>query len=440
MVGKDMMTMSQRDLNRLHIAHKILDKELKQVDAAGILKLSARQIRRIIKKVRTEGDRGILHKARGRGSNRKLSKKIKKKTIKLYKQKYSDFGPTLANEKLFEIDKIKIANQTLRNWLIEKGEWVPKRRKKKYRQWRERKPHFGQMLQGDGSEHDWFEDRAPKCVLMGYIDDATGNVFARFYKYEGTIPAMDSFKRYIKKYGIPQSIYMDNHAAYKNKKKLTIEEELEGRKPLSQFERGVKELGVEFIHAHSPEAKGRIERLFETFQDRVIKEMRLAGVNSIPEGNKFLESYLPKYNKRFRVLPAKKGNVHRTLEKHIKLDAKLCIKNKAVLRNDFTAVCNKKLYQILDKTRAKKITIEERLNGRIVLTDGEKILKYKEILQRPAKSLPKKKKLVKQAPNRPANNHPWKKWIEGGYPQNPSYSQRKKKEAKKKEKLLLLVH
>lgn len=211
---------------------------------------------RCVKKVRNEGDKGLAHKSRGKPSNRKLPKKIKDRVIELYRGKLKGFGPTLASEKLSEMEGIQISDETLRLWLTETGGWERARKVRAHRQWRERKHYLGEMIQIDGSHHDWFEGRGLKCVLMGYIDDATGRVYGKFYKYEGTIPAMDSFKRYIRKYGIP-----------------------------------------------SPQAKGRIERLFGTFQDRVVKEMRLRGISTIEEANKFLQGYLPEYNRRFTVKP-----------------------------------------------------------------------------------------------------------------------------------------
>ena len=183
---------------------------------------------------------------------------------------------------------------------------------------------------------------------MGYIDDAAGKTFARFYDYEGTIPAMDSFKRYSKKYGLPMSVYLDKHSTYKSTAKPTIEDELNDVEPLSQFERALKELGVEVSHAHSPQAKGRIERLFRTFQDRVVKEMRLRGIRAIEEGNQFLEGYLPLYNRRFSVCPKEKEDFHGPVPKGVDLDAILCVKTERALRNDFTVAHNKKLYQIED--------------------------------------------------------------------------------------------
>ena len=280
MAGKEIIMLTQKELRRLHVIHKILDRRLKQVDAGEILSLSDRQIRRIVKEVRGQGDEGIRHKSRGRASNRRLSGEIKDMVIKLYREKYNDFGPTLLKEKLLEEEVITISDETLRIWLIESGYWKKKRKGKAHRRWRERKSHFGEMVQMDGSHHDCFEGRVSKCVLMGYIDDATGEAFGRFYEYEGTIPAMESFRRYIERYKIPMSIYLDKHTTYKSTGRPTIEEELTGTGPLSEFERAMKELGVEVIHAGSPQAKGRIERLFKTFQDRLTKEMRLRSIST----------------------------------------------------------------------------------------------------------------------------------------------------------------
>ena len=237
----------------------------------------------------------------------------------------------------------------------------------------------------DGSHHDWFEARGPECVLMGYIDDATGRPFGRFYPYEGTLPAMDSFKRYIEKFGMPVSIYLDKHPTYKSTKKQTIEEELNNAEPLSQFSRAVKELGVDVIYADSPQAKGRIERLFNTFQNRLIKEMRLKGIKSTQEGNKFLAHYLPVYARRFAVQPANDTDLHRTVRKGVDLDAVFCVKVIRVLRNDFTVAHNGKLYQVEDNPNAKKVTVEERSDGSIHITFRDTGLKFKEITTRPKK-------------------------------------------------------
>ncbi len=241
MAGEDMIMARQGELRRLHVIQKVLEHGIKQGEAAEILSLSLRQIRRIVKRIRIEGERGIIHKSRGRASNRRIAGKIRDKVIQLYRKQYGGFGPTLASEKLQERDGILISDETLRKWLMEAGDWRRHRRARRHYQWRERKHHYGEMVQMDGSHHDWFEGRGSACVLMGYIDDATGRVFGRLYDYEGTLPAMESFKRYIQAYGLPLSVYLDKHTTYKSTGKPTVEDELNNTKPLSEFERALKE-------------------------------------------------------------------------------------------------------------------------------------------------------------------------------------------------------
>ncbi len=285
MAGGDVIMVRQKELKRLHIVHKVIEGTLTQRAAAELVSLCERQIRRMVKRIREEGDAGIRHRARGKLSNRKASHKLKERIIRLYRTTYPDFGPTLFTEKLEERDGLSISRETARRWLVEEGLWKTHRRRKVHRLWRERKEHYGEMLQMDGSHHDWFEGRGPACVLMAYIDDATSKVWGRFYEYEGTIPAMDSFTQYITTYGIPMSVYFDKHTTYKSPAKR--DEDVERH---SQFGRALTELGVRMRHAHSPQAKGRIERLFKTLQDRLVKELRL---RSIPDANRFLVSYLP---------------------------------------------------------------------------------------------------------------------------------------------------
>lgn len=408
MASRDIIMLSQQERTKLHIVHKILNKELKHKEASKILSLSERQIRRIVSRVRNEGDHGIVHKSRGKPSNRGFSPRLKNKVIRYYRAKYSGFGPTFAAEKLFERDKIKVHHETLRKWLIEAGDWKRVRKSRCHRQWRERKRHFGEIVQVDGSHHNWFEQRGPKCVLMGYIDDATGNTFGRFYPYEGTFPAMDSFKRYIKKYGIPVSLYLDKHSTYKSTAQPSIEEVLGNTKPLSEFERAMKEFGVRVIHADSPQAKGRVERLFRTLQDRLVKEMRLEKISTIEEANKFLVKYLCKHNKKFAVKPAKQSDLHREIPKGTNLDSILCRKTQRVLRNDLTVEYKSKLYQIKDKVNARKIVIEERMSGRKIMTYNDKVLKFKEITSR----VRMQKKPVNNSHRKyqrdvPPVDHPW---------------------------------
>jgi len=410
MAREDMIMMHQREVKRLHVIRKVLERVIKQVEAAEILSLSGRQIRRIVKRIRREGDRGIVHQSRGRPSNRRVADKVKDKVIRLYRAQYKDFGPTLASEKLSERDGIGVSDETLRRWLLEAGDWKRSRKGRRHRQWRERKHHYGEMVQIDGSHHAWFEERGPGCVLMGYIDDATGKVFARFYTYEGSLPAMDSFKRYSKKYGLPIKVYLDKHTTYKSTAKQTIQDELDQVEPLSQFERALKELGVEVLHAHSPQAKGRIERLFRTFQDRVVKEMRLRGIRTLEEANQFLEEYLPLYNRRFSVCPKGKDNFHRPLPKGLVLDTILCIKTERSLRNDFTVAHNRKLYQVEDTVKASKLMVQERVDGSMIMTHQGRSLRFKEITERPVREKPGVVLMRTRKPYIPPADHPWRKF------------------------------
>ena len=292
---------------------------------------------------------------------------------------------------------------------MEAGLWQRRRKRSRYRQWRQRKECFGEMVQLDGSHHDWLEGRGPELVLMAYIDDATNNVFARFYDYEGTIPAMDSFKRYARRYGLSVSIYLDRHTTYKSTKKLTEWEEFERIEPLSQFERALKELGVDVIHAYSPQAKGRVERLFGVLQDRLVKEMRLSGIKTLEEANEFLTDYLPKFNRRFRVCPANDTDVHVRLPKYFNLDKYLCIKTERTVRNDNTITHNGRLYQIENVVKNKKAIVEEKLNSSLHIMSKGVNLKYREIAEKPVKIEQTIDLRRFHRPPKPAENHPWRK-------------------------------
>lgn len=410
MAGKDIIMATQEELRRLHVIEKVLEKGLKQVEAAEILSLSWRQIGRMVKRVKKEGQRGIVHRSRGRPSNRKIADQLKEKVIELYRKSYKGFGPTLACEKLLERDGVRISDETLRVWLLESGDWKRTRKRKKHRQWRERKKHPGELVQIDGSHHAWFEDRGEPCVLMGYIDDAKGNAFGRFYDHEGTMPAMDSFRRYVRKYGLPLKVYLDGLSTYKSTAKPTIQEQLEGVEPLSEFERALKELRVEVSHAHSPQAKGRIERLFRTFQDRLIKEMRLKGIGTIEEGNRFLAEYLPVYNKRFSVRPREKEDLHRPLPKGLDLKAILCIKTERTVRNDFTVAHNRKLYQIEEPTKATKVIVQDRMDGSIRITHQDHTLRFREITERPARENKQPVTRRRRRTYIPPADHPWRRF------------------------------
>ena len=408
MVGEDRVIMSGKELRRIHVLRQVMEQKLTQVKAGALLGLTTRQVRRLIARVEQEGDKGLAHRGRGKPSNRRMPEKVKAKVLRWYETRYGDFGPTLAVEKLAERHGIALSDETLRRWLTVRGIDHFRRRKRPHRAWRERRPHVGELLQLDGSHHDWFEGRGSRCVLMAYIDDASSRVCARFYAYEGTLPAMDSFQRYVTRYGIPLAVYADKHTTYQSPAQATVEEQLAGAKPLSQFGRALSELGVELIPAHSPQAKGRIERLFKTFQDRVIKEMRLAGVSTLDAANQFLDTYLLRYNQRFTVQPIQAADLHRPCPARRELDRILCIQTPRCLRRDFTIAHQGGLYQIHDNLRATHVQVEERIDGTMRMTHNGRPLGFHAIMVRPVQAVEVKPVHHRRHPVTPRPDHPWR--------------------------------
>ena len=378
---KDVFMMSRKEIHRLQVMRKVLDKQVKQKEYAEYFGLCPRQVRRIVKRVKEQGEQGIIHRLRGKEGNRKTGSIFKRKVLELYQKNYWDFGPTLATEKLLERDGIKVCDETLRLWLIKEGlRGHKKRSAPKERSRRERKEHFGQMVQMDGSHHDWLEGRGPKLVIMGYIDDATNRFYGRFYEYEGTMPAMGSLKGYIKRYGLPGSIYLDKHSTYKNNQKYKYTDwPFRDEEELTQFGRACKQLGIELIFAHSPQAKGRVERIFRTLQDRLVKELRLAQASTLDEANYILKAYLVIFNKKFEVPAHASGDFHRPIDKSVDIDGILSIQTERFLRNDRTVLHNKQWYQILNRTRAQHVMVCEYLNGQIDIKYGKDRLKFKTI-------------------------------------------------------------
>ena len=411
MVGEDRVIMSVKELRPIHVLRQVMEHKLTQVKASALVGLTARQVRRLLQRVRMEGDAGLVHRGRGKPSNRRMPEKVKAKVLMLYAQRYGDFGPTLAVEKLAERHGIALSEETLRRWLTAEGIDHFRRRKRPHRAWRERRPHVGELLQLDGSHHDWFEGRGPRCVLMAYIDDASSRVFARFYEYEGTIPAMDSVGRYVRQYGVPLAVYADKHTTYQSPTKPTVEEQLAGTEPVSQFGRVLRELGVELIPAHSPQAKGRIERLFKTFQDRVIKEMRLAGISTLDAANQFLDAYLLRYNQRFTVQPTQAADLHRPCPARRDLNRILCIQTPRCLRKDFTIAHQGALYQIHDNLRATHVQVEERIDGTMRITHNGQPLGFHAITVRPVKAVEVKPVHHLRGPIPPRPDHPWRKRV-----------------------------
>ncbi len=414
---EDIIAMSTQEVERLKIMEKVLDRQLTQAKAGEVLGISERQVRRLVNRVREEGARGLVHRNRGKPPPNKMSEEYESQVGLIVKEHYHDFGPTLASEKLEQRHGIKIGREKLRQIMIDLGLWkVRKRKRGEVHQWRERKPYYGEMVQMDGSHHDWLEGRGSKLVFMGYIDDATNWVFGLFYDYEGIYPAMDSLERYIRTYGLPHSLYLDKDSTYKTTRQPSTDELLRGQRAPTQFERACRELRIEVIHAHSPQAKGRIERTFGTLQDRLIKEMRLEGVSSREEANRFLKEYLPIYNKRFSRIAREEGDLHRSLAKHVNLREIFCIKATRTINNGYIVKWRGRQFIIESPSiamRRRKVEVIEHFDGQIGIRFNGRYLEFREINeQTPAKVAKVKKPVVepkKKGKYTPAADHPWRR-------------------------------
>jgi len=315
MERQDIVSMSEREIDRYKVIQDILHHRMKQCHGAQILHLTSRQVRRLCRRVEKKGARGVVHGLRGLPSNHSLPPERIAEALALVKKHYADFGPTFANEKLAEGHQVHLSDSVLRKAMIQEGLWQPRKPKERHRAWRERRPCVGMMVQLDGSDHDWFEGRGPRCVLLIFIDDATGRIlYGEFVPVEDTVNLLGAAKSYLLALGRPLVFYVDKDSIYRINRQSTVEDDLRDQQPLTQFTRAMKELDIEVVCAHSPQAKGRVERSFQTHQDRLVKELRLAGVSAIPEGNRFLrEVYFPRHNARFAVPPAAPGNAHRPI-------------------------------------------------------------------------------------------------------------------------------
>jgi len=288
--------MSQKERQRLELFAQVREEALSLVEVAALLPLSYRQCKRIWKRYQAEGDRGLVHRLRGRPSTHRKPDAERAQALALVREHYADFGSTLAAEMLAKQHALSLDPETLRRWRIADGQWQRHRRRSPHRQRRERKAHAGELVQIDGSHHDWFEGRGPHCVLMVLVDDATSRTYARFYEAEDTRAAFDVFGRYYDRQGLPQALYPDQDSIYQVN---TTELEAGAPRPLTQFGRAMQTLGVRVSCAHSPQAKGRVERRHQVFQDRLVKELRLAGIHTLAAANDYLEQhFLPDLNAR----------------------------------------------------------------------------------------------------------------------------------------------
>jgi len=411
--------MSHREIDILKVIREVEKGEMTWKEASEQVGLSERQIGRICARVRMEGNRGVIHRLRGRVSNRQLSPEVMEKAIGLVRRYYPDFGPTFANEKLRKKHGVIISTSVLRQEMIRDGLWKAKRRKERHRAWRTRRACVGELVQLDGSDHDWFEGRGSRCVLLIYIDDATSRIiYGEFVGVEDTHTLMRTTKKYMEGYGRPVSFYVDKDSIYKINRQATIEEQLKDEQSLTQFTRAMKELGVGVICAHSPQAKGRVERGFRTHQDRLVKELRLAKISGMAAANRFLwEEYIPGHNERFAVEPANETNAHRGVLKTHRLEQILSIQTERTVGNDFTIRVRNRWYQLLEeqvvRVRAKdKVLVELWLDGSTHVRFRGQELASQAIPKQaipPVIVLPK----TQLGPRRgwvvrPRANHPWK--------------------------------
>lgn len=386
------VTMSNKELDRLKIIHSVIKKHLTWNEAAAQLYLSNRQIGRLCVRVRKEGNKGIIHRLRGKPSNHLLNPVTVDIATNIVKERYNDFGPTFANEKLLECHKISISTSSLRKAMIEANIWNPRKSHPKHRQWRQRRSCIGELIQLDGSDHPWFEGRGPRCVLLIYIDDASSRIIhGEFVAVENTFFLLSATKNYLLANGRPVAFYVDKDSIYKINRQSTIEEQLRDDQPISQFTRAMHELDINMIFAHSPQAKGRVERSFDTHQDRLVKELRLANISDIKNANVFLQNiYIPKHNAKFAVAPASNFNAHRPLLKSHGLDDILSIKIERTIAQDYTVRLNNTFYQVLLHKKIhprpkSKVIAQIRLDTSIHLFFKEVELRFKILPARPYK-------------------------------------------------------
>jgi hypothetical protein len=363
------IALSQRERDRLHVLHDLQQGRLKQVAAAQRMKLTARQVRRLLLRLREEGDRAMIHGLRGRPSNRKFDVSFERKVLARVGQRYADFGPTLAAEHLAK-EGLPLSRETLRKWMSKAAFWRPRcQRVKKIHVWRERRASFGELVMQDSSPFRWLEDRGPACQLIAVIDDATSRIHARFVEHDTTEENLRTFGGWVRRYGRPLAHYTDKNSIFRSNRPAAITEQLQGEGARSQFGRALKELGIEWIAAQSPQAKGRIERLFATLQDRLVKEMRLAGIASLQAANHFLETrFLPEWEQRFTVAPRNPRNAHRRLGREQHLEEILSVRAARKVAQDHTVSWEGNLWgvtreEVCAGLRGAAVEIERRLDG-----------------------------------------------------------------------------
>jgi transposase len=410
------LLMSEGERLRKVILEGVRDGRVTLKTAALRLGVTYRQLRRIWKRFRDEGDPGLIHRGRGRPSNRSKPASLRHRAIHRYRERYEGFGPTLACEKLEE-EGLVLDHETLRRWLIEERLWAGPKARTRHRAYRERKARFGEMLQLDGSQHRWFGRHEPEACLMNMVDDATGTTLSLMTESETLEGAMRLLWHWIERYGVPVALYTDRHTIYRAFRQPTLQEDLAGEEPLSSFGRACKKLGIAILTAHSPQAKGRVERKHGVFQDRFLKELALQDITTIAGANVLLqEGFVEDLNRRFAVPPADPADAHRPLAKGENLAAILCREKSRTVSNDFTVRYEGRWYQITRDNRSLpkprfRVTVRTLLDGTLELWLDGRRLAFEAIpipTQGVAAIASPPNPRPRPAPPIPGTNHPWR--------------------------------
>jgi len=409
-----LQTMSNQEITRLEAMQRIKDKRLTQKEAGQMLGISTRQVKRLYQAYRKKGAKGLISARRGKPSNNRLDAGIVQQALDLIKEKYADFGPTLAHEKLAEVHQIQVSRESVRRIMIAEGMWKPKRAKKPpVHQMRERRACFGELVQIDGSDHAWFEERGPRCTLLVYIDDATGELLELWFVPEETFYAYcEASRHHIERYGKPVAYYSDKHGIFR----VNQPRPLGTTSGLTQFGRAMQELNIQIICANTPQAKGRIERANQTLQDRLVKELRLLGISDMEAGNAYLPEFRDDFNRRFAVLPRSSHNAHRPLLASENLDIILSHQKVGTLSKNLTVQANNVIYQVQsdrpDYTlRNAQVTVCENAKGEVTILYKNNPLSFT-IYHKPTRQaeIVDTKTLDHQfkPPKPPAPDHPWR--------------------------------
>ena len=408
--------MSGKERKRMVVLAGVKLGKLSVAAAGRAMGVCYRQAKRIWHRFKKSGDGGLVHRSRGKAGARRKPAKLRRRVLARCKEIYSDFGPTLAAEKL-RAEGLEVDHETLRRWLVAQGSWSVGRKRQRHRAWRERRECFGEMVQMDGSHHDWFEGRRAKAVLMVMVDDATNRTEARFSEEETTRAACDVFEVWVRKYGMPGSLYVDRDSIYRCERVASVGEQIAGREPRTQFGRAMEQLGVELIMAHSPQAKGRVERRNGLLQDRLVKELRLAGISDLVAANEFLErKFLPALNRQFNVPARSTVDAHRSGRWNLK--EVLSREETRVVAKDWTVAWESRWFQIQAEHErlnlaGRKVVVRELRCGKVQLVYEGAKLRWKELLVRPLKTPVPPRRIGRVKLLKPGKGHPWRQSLTG---------------------------